>query len=79
VTGGIGEHAAPFRADICARLGVLGFALGHETAAAAGDAGDAILGTGPPAILPIHAREDLVITRAFVDVRQGLTRSSSGL
>jgi acetate kinase len=78
-TGGIGEHAAPVRADICGRLGVLGVALGHETAAAARDAEDAILASGPPAILRVHAREDLVIARAFVDVRQGLTRASGGL
>ena len=56
-TGGIGEHAAPVRARICARL--------HEVALTGLDRevdGDAILGTSSgPAVLRVAAREDAVI------------------
>ena len=60
-TGGIGEHAAPVRARIVGRLGMLGLS------ASLGDAeGDAVLtarGAGP-AVLRVAAREDLVIAEA---------------
>jgi acetate kinase len=56
-TGGIGEHAEPVRARICARL--------HDLVLAEGDreiGGDAILGTSSgPAVLTVAAREDAVI------------------
>ncbi len=60
-TGGIGEHAAPVRARIVGRLGVLGLptSLGDSEE-------DAVLtsrGAGP-AVLRVAAREDLVIAEA---------------
>jgi acetate kinase len=65
-SGGIGEHASAIRADICQRLQILGVPAPMGVAGAAGT-GDAILASGPPAILRVHAREDLVIAGAFVD------------
>jgi acetate kinase len=60
-TGGIGEHAAPVRTRICARLARLGIP-------APGDAEttDGVLTSGPtgPAILAVHSREDVVIAEA---------------
>jgi len=65
-TGGIGEHAATIRADICQRLRILGVPAPTGAAAAAAGTGDAILASGPPAVLRVHAREDLVIAGAFL-------------
>jgi acetate kinase len=59
-TGGIGENAAPVRERITRRLAALGV---HPLAGEAGG-GDAVLGQGTPAILRVHAREDLVIADA---------------
>jgi acetate kinase len=59
-TGGIGEHAGGVRAAIVRRLAVLG-------AAGVGDdepGRDRILSAGPPAVLRIEAREELVMARA---------------
>ncbi|CAN5473265.1 acetate kinase [soil metagenome] len=61
-TGGIGENAAPIRAAIVGRLGVLGLSplpMGEPSASAA----DGRLGSpnDPIAVLRIEAREDLVI------------------
>ena len=60
-TGGIGEHAAPVRARIVGRLGMLGMptSLGDSE-------GDAVLADGGagPAVLRVAAREDLVIAEA---------------
>jgi acetate kinase len=60
-SGGIGEHAAPVRERIVARLGTLGL-----TGPLADADGDAILtGRGVrPAVLRVTAREDLVIAAA---------------
>lgn len=57
-TGGIGEHSAVFRGAILARLGTLGF-----PASDAASDGDAVLTSGPPAVLVVEAREDVVIAR----------------
>lgn len=59
-TGGIGEHAAPVRERITRRL----VALGLKPRAEEAGSGDAVLDHGSPAILRIHAREDLVIADA---------------
>jgi acetate kinase len=62
-TGGIGEHAPAIRRAICDRLGTLG--IGSLDAAGYYDPGDAIVWSGGgPAILRIHAREDVMIARA---------------
>jgi acetate kinase len=55
-TGGIGEHSAAIRSDIVRRLAVLG--LPEELMPASPDYVAAI---GPPAVLVVAAREDLVI------------------
>jgi acetate kinase len=60
-TGGIGEHAAGVRARIVERLAVLGPSL---LVAGPEPEGDGAVAPGPPAILRIHAREDLVIAAA---------------
>jgi len=57
-TGGIGEHAAAIRARIVGRLAVIG--LGRPVG---GAAGDEVLDPGPPAVICVEAREDLVIAR----------------
>lgn len=62
-TGGIGENAAPVRERITRRLATLSV----KPAAGEGD-GDSVLDVGPPAILRIHAREDLVICDAAADL-----------
>jgi acetate kinase len=60
-TGGIGEHAAELRARIVDQLAV----LGAPAVMADGSTGpDSILAAGPPAILRIAAREDIVIADA---------------
>jgi acetate kinase len=59
-TGGIGEHAAALRARIVDQLSVLG--APPVTAGASGT--DSILAAGPPSILRIEAREDLVVAEA---------------
>ena len=55
-TGGIGTHSATFRAAIVSRLASVGL-----PAAAAEREGDAVLASGPPAVVVVEAREDLVI------------------
>jgi len=55
-TGGVGEHAAPVRAAVAERAGVLGVALDPTANEAA--TGDAIVGT---AAVVVTAREDLEI------------------
>ncbi len=66
-TGGIGEHAAPIRERIAARLAILGVPPVPGTATA--DANSILAGgQGQPAVLRIAAREDIVIagsTRAL--------------
>jgi acetate kinase len=55
-TGGIGEHSAGIRGDIVRRLGSLSMPGDLNEAA-----GDGVIATGPPAVLVVEAREDLVI------------------
>jgi acetate kinase len=57
-TGGIGEHADAIRSGIVGRLAVIG--LGRPVGDAAGDA---VLDIGPPAVVRVEAREDLVVAR----------------
>ena len=64
-TGGIGEHAAGVRARIVERLDILGV---PPLAAGVGPEGDGVVASGPPAILRIHAREDVVIAQAAASV-----------
>jgi len=69
-TGGVGEHAAPIRAETCAGLGFLGVVL--DEAANRKASADAEIGAGgsPVHVLVITAREDLEIAR---EVRNTLT------
>jgi acetate kinase len=63
-TGGIGEHATIVRDRICARLAILGISS-PDTTTRESDEVDVVLASGPgPAILRVHAREDVVIARA---------------
>jgi acetate kinase len=63
-TGGIGEHAPTIREGICDRLALLGIETEVRSADDDRD-GDAVLASGPgPALLRIHAREDVTIARA---------------
>jgi acetate kinase len=60
-TGGIGEHAAPVRERIVARLGGLGFTRSIDDA----DDDAVLMGGGSrPTALRVAAREDLVIAQA---------------
>ncbi|HKG57713.1 MAG TPA: acetate kinase, partial [Candidatus Limnocylindrales bacterium] len=58
-TAGIGEHAANVRAAIVRRLG----AVGVPAIPATETGEDRVLVAGPPAVLRIEAREDLVVAR----------------
>ena len=58
-TGGIGEHAGSLRAGIVGRLGVLGLAPIES----AENGQDRVLGAGPPAVVRVEAREDLMMAR----------------
>ena len=62
-TGGIGEHAAPVRARIVGRLGMLGLPTSLADSDGEGDAVLTARGAGP-AVLRVAAREDLVIAEA---------------
>ena len=64
-TGGIGENAVPVRERITRRLAALG--IKPVRGSGEGD-GDSVLDIGPPAILRVHAREDLVIADAAADL-----------
>jgi acetate kinase len=56
LTGGIGEHSTTMRAEITRRLSAV-----HVPVAAESVACDGIAAAGPPAVLVVEAREDLVI------------------
>lgn len=60
-TGGIGEHAAPVRAEVCSGLGHLGIRLDP----AANEAGSRVIsdGEGACSVLVVKANEELVIAR----------------
>lgn len=60
-TGGIGEHSRVARSTILGRLAALGIPGTSGVAS-----GDAILAAGPPAVLVVEAREDLVIAAEVV-------------
>jgi acetate kinase len=63
-TGGVGEHSARVRADVCSRLGFMGVALdpqANETAKPDGDIGSA---SSPVRVVVVAAREDVVIAHA---------------
>jgi acetate kinase len=65
-TGGIGEHAASVRSRICARLGGLGIPVPSVR-----EAGEGVIAGGVAhglSIVVIHAREDVVIAEAALEV-----------
>jgi acetate kinase len=63
-TGGIGEHAGALRAAIVGRLGVVGI-----PAISAQETGeDRVIDPGPPAVIRVEAREDLVMAEAVATV-----------
>jgi acetate kinase len=59
-TGGIGENSAPIRSRIAERLAVLGVTVHLSDSVS----DDAVLQPGPPAVLRIEAREDIVIAES---------------
>jgi acetate kinase len=59
-TAGIGENAPAIRARIAERLAVLGVSQEREDPGV----GDRAVTLGPPAVLLVHAREDIVIAEA---------------
>lgn len=63
-TGGVGERAAPIRAETCDRLAWMGVALDPESNAAVGE-DDADLSAAGSSVrtLVIHAREDVIAAR----------------
>ena len=68
-TGGIGEHAAGVRAAIVERLAVLGVERSaapepRPTTPELVVGGDAVIAAGPPAVIRVEAREELVMARA---------------
>lgn len=63
-TGGIGENAGSVRERVTRRLAPLGV----KPVAAGKGGGDAVLDDGPPRILRVHAREDLVIADAAANL-----------
>jgi acetate kinase len=73
-TGGAGEGSARLRRDACAGLGFMGIELDDERNENVGGATDRVVSPGdtPPAVLVVHAREDLEIAR---QVRALLTHS----
>ncbi len=59
-TGGIGEHSGPMRAAIVRRLAPVGIpAIGDDEPGE-----DRVVAPGPPAVLRVEAREDLVMAGA---------------
>jgi acetate kinase len=68
-TGGIGEHAAQIRTAICERLKVIGVTPAADGAVR----GDAVLSDPGvrPAVLRVHAREDVVIAESAARLLEG--------
>jgi acetate kinase len=62
-TGGIGEHSARVREDVVRRLGALRLPQALERVE-----GDGVAAAGPPAVLIVEAREDLVIADEVAQV-----------
>jgi acetate kinase len=63
-TGGVGEHSARVRAQVCARLGHLGVAVdGRANAELAGEGAVESAASGAQ-VRVVHAREDVVVARA---------------
>jgi acetate kinase len=63
-TGGIGEHSARVRADVCERLGFLGIELDDDANSAARPDTDVAAAGSQVRIVVLRAREDLVAARA---------------
>ena len=62
-TGGIGEHSASMRGEITRRLASVGLPLADASVN-----GDAVVTGGPPAVLVVESREDLVIAAAVAKI-----------
>ena len=72
-TGGIGEHSAATRQAIVERLATLRVPARLASAVAA----DRVLADGPPAVLAVRAREDLVIAaQVLATMREGRHRDA---
>jgi acetate kinase len=62
-TAGVGEHAAPVRAAVCAGLGWMGIAADAAANAEAVPDAEITAPGGAVRVLVIHTREDLVVAR----------------
>ena len=60
-TGGIGEGACRVRSRICRRLALLG--VPEPTDVGVAGSGVRVLSSGAPAVIAVHAREDVLIAR----------------
>ena len=68
-TGGIGEHAAPIRAQVCAQLGILGIRLDPQRNADHGHGADGrISEDGSVACLVVHTNEELTIAKQTAEM-----------
>jgi acetate kinase len=73
-SGGIGENAAGVRANILGRLRALGLPRpAHDGWDRAAPTPDSVLQDGPPAVLVVAAREDLVIGTEVAALLEGRT------
>ena len=63
-TGGVGEHSARVRKDVCGRLGFLGVELDLELNELPTLDADVATTESPARILVIAAREELVVAHA---------------
>lgn len=68
-TGGVGEHSAQVRGEVCAGLAYLGIRIDASLNDACGD-DDAVISPGAQAVavLVVHARENFVIAREAAQV-----------
>jgi acetate kinase len=63
-TGGIGEHSARVRSDVCSRLGAVGVELGEEANRLATSDTDVHAAGSRVRVVVVRAREELVIAKA---------------
>ena len=75
-TGGVGEHRAELRAEVCSALGFLGVRIDSAANAAAGADADVSATDSAVRVLVLRAREELAIAR---ETRRVLATPSASL
>jgi acetate kinase len=68
-TGGIGEHAASIRAEVCQGLAHLGIELGTAGNDTGDGAAEVTIGVGPCSVFVVTADEELVLARQAFSLR----------